>query len=267
MRVFVALIVTILVHSGLTGCSSAPPPRIAAYLGQEAETVSTAEKLAPSGRFEAGLLVINDTFGVRSAPALSDQSMAFLTDSLTQQLQRELPVTITQIIPSEGFIPPTDLQAIVHAVKQHGVQYCVVAIVSSQESEVPDYLPLDGTAEQGGTKPQVPGYYAQNYALVELALVQVENGKVVANSDGRAWASLNRLNVPVNSTGYPVVHRSLQIAPIFPTEANAKDVLRSIAALDASEQAVMHLSSPWRKRMSATCRDSSVCSSSSRLLS
>jgi hypothetical protein len=267
MRVFVALVVTILVHNGLVGCSSAPPPRIATYLGPEVATTSMVNELAPSGRFEAGLLVINDTFGVRSAPALSDQSMAFLTDSLTQQLQRELPVTISQIIPSEEFMPPTDLQAIVHAAKQHGVQYCVVAIVSSQESEVPDYLPLDGTAEQGGTKPQVPGYYAQNYALVELALVQVETGNVLAIADGRAWASLNRLNVPVNSTGYPVVHRSLQMAPIFPTEANAKDVLRSIAAHDASEQAVMHLSSPWRKRISAMCRDYAVCSGSSRLLS
>lgn len=267
MRVFVALIVTILIHSGLAACSSAPPPRIAAYLGPAAVTTPIADELVRSGRFEAGLLVINDTFGVRSAPALSDQSMAFLTDSLTQQLQRELPVTITQIIPSEGLMPPTDLQEIVRVAERHGVKYCVVAIVSSQESEVPQYLPLTGTAEQGGTMPFVPGYYAQNYALVELALLQVENRNVVANSDGRAWASLNRLNVPVNSTGYPVVHRSLQIAPIFPTEANAKDVLRSIAAFDASEQAVMHLSSSWRKMMSATCRDDSVCSGSSRLLS
>jgi hypothetical protein len=55
------------------------------------------------------------------------------------------------------------------------------------------------------------------------------------------------LNVPINSNAYPVIHRSLRVAPIFPPEKDAKDILRSIAGDEALEQAVSKLEQAWKK--------------------
>ena len=123
----------------------------------------------------------------------------------------------------------------------------MVAVFSSAESEVFAYLPLTGDPEQGGTRPLVPGFEAHNYALAELALVRIDNGTTLHRSDGRAWARLNRLNTPLDSNAYPVIHRSGRVAPIYPTEENAKDILRSIAGDEALEQAVMHMQESWAK--------------------
>jgi hypothetical protein len=84
--------------------------------------------------------------------------------------------------------------------------------------------------------------------LVELALMDVAPGQLVARADGRAWSQLLRLDVPIESNVYPVIHRSLRAAPIYPPEEQAKDVLRSIAGDEALEQAVMHLQQSWAKR-------------------
>jgi len=123
----------------------------------------------------------------------------------------------------------------------------LVALFSSEESEVPTYLGVTGDPEQGGGRPGVPGYEAVNYALAELALIDAVSGQVVARSEGRVWVRLNRLNVPIKSNAYPVIHRSLRVAPIYPPEADAKDILRSIAGDEALEQAVAKLQEAWAK--------------------
>jgi hypothetical protein len=119
---------------------------------------------------------------------------------------------------------------------------------SSAELKVPTYLGLGGSPEQGGGRPNVPGFEANNYALVELALMDVAPGQFVARADGRAWSQLLRLYVPIKSNVYPVIHRSLRTAPIYPPEDQAKDILRSIAGDEALEQAVLHLQESWAKR-------------------
>ena len=60
-------------------------------------------------------------------------------------------------------------------------------------------------------------------------------------------SDLNRLYVPKISNAYPVIHRSLRVAPIYPPETEAKDVLRSLAADEALEQAASKLHEAWAK--------------------
>jgi hypothetical protein len=127
----------------------------------------------------------------------------------------------------------------------------LIALFSSAESEVPVYLPLDGAPEQGGARPQVSGFETNNYALAELALLEVQTGRVVAKAEGRAWTQLNHLYAPVESNSYPVIHRSQRIAPIYPKEANAKEVLRSVAGDEALEQAIFDLQKQWQKAFGA----------------
>jgi len=232
------------------GCSTKPPARITAYLGPAVESVQTTPAgLRPlaEAQLQTGLLLINDTSHVDSAPALSDGSLAFLSDAARHRIEQKTPIRITKVLPSSGLTPETAQETVISLGREQGVPYILVVVFSSMESEIPLMLPFTGDPEQGGGRPGASGFEAINYALAELALLETGSGKVVARSEGRAWSRLNRLYVPVMSNAYPVIHRSLRVAPIYPKEENAKDVLRSVAGDEALEQAVYLWEMAWAK--------------------
>jgi hypothetical protein len=244
--------VALLLHALLlAGCSQAPIARMDSYLGlptQGATAITTAPVDKSSGPFDVGLLVINDISAQGSAPALSDKARTFLTDQVRRRVETTLPIRIVTVLTGAEAAPPHDSQELRQLAQERAVPYLLLAMFSSAESEVPTYLGLGGSPEQGGGRPNVPGFEANNYALVEMALMAVATGQLVARAEGRAWSQLLRLSVPIKSNVYPVVHRSLRAAPIYPPENQAKDVLRSIAGDEALEQAVMHLQQLWAKR-------------------
>lgn len=232
------------------GCSMKPPARIGAYLGPGAESAQTIQadlRALTDAPQQVGLLLINDTSFQDSAPALSDHGMAFISDAVRQRIEEKTPIRIAKVLPSSGVTPQSTQLTISSLGRAQGVPYVLVVVFSSMESEIPLMLPFGGDPEQGGGRPKALGFEAINYALAELALLETSSGKVVARSDGRAWTRLNRLNVPVKSNAYPVIHRSRRVAPIYPREEDAKDILRSIAGDEALEQAVMHLQEAWPK--------------------
>lgn len=232
----------------LAGCTQKPLVRMDRYLGvvgqgEPGAAFVLTEKA--SGPFEVGLLLINDTSAERSAPALSDRAKAFLTDQVRQRVQTT-PIHVAKVLTVTDPSPQLrDRESLARLAKEQGLSYLLVALFSSEESEVPMMLPFGGDPEQGGGRPKALGFEAVNYALAELALLDATDGQVIARSEGRAWTRLNRLNVPVKSNAYPVIHRSLRVAPIYPTEEDAKDVLRSIAGDEALEQAIYKLEQAW----------------------
>jgi hypothetical protein len=235
----------------LTACTTAPAARMDAYVGQAPEGTGmlSEELIKRSGApLEAGLLVVNDTADRDSAPALTEAGTAFLTDQVKQRVQEGLPIRVIKELPpshvAKGHRPPEVAQL----AREQGLSYVLLAVFSNAESEVPVRLPLSGDPEQGGGRPAVQGFEMRTNALAELALIEVGTGRLLARSDGRAWTRLNRLYVPVQSNSYPVIHRSLRAAPIYPKEENAKDITRSIAGDEALEQAVMHLQEIWPKQ-------------------
>jgi hypothetical protein len=244
--------VALLLHALLlAGCSQHPIARMDSYLGlstQGGTAITAAPVDKAAGPFVVALLVINDTSAQDSAPALSDKARAFLTDQVRRRVETALPIRIVTVLAGTEVALPHHSQQLRQLAQERAVPYLLLALFSSAESEVPTYLGLDGSPEQGGRRPTVPGFEANNYALAELALVDVATGQLVARADGRAWSQLLRLSVPIKSNVYPVIHRSLRTAPIYPPEDQAKDVLRSIAGDEALEQAVMHLQESWAKR-------------------
>ena len=244
-----ALLSTLLVGTVfVAGCSYKPPARLGAYLGPGVETVQTTPaefKALGEARWQAGLLVINDTVLPDSAPALSENAKAFLSEAVRQRVEGNTPIRLVKVLDSAGLTPETAQQAVVSLGQAQGVPYVLMVVFSSMESEIPLMLPATGDPEQGGGRPEVSGFEAINYALAELALVETTSGKVVARSEGRAWSRLNRLYVPIQSNAYPVIHRSQRVNPIFPREKDAKDVLRSVAGDEALEQAVFHFKLAW----------------------
>lgn len=234
----------------LSACSQQPLPRINHYVGGPGEGSSLAAAAQPvqvSGPISAGLVLINDTSAAEAATVLSDKARAFLTQQVRDRVEGATPIHVAQVLTAGSSSQPQGPEALAKLAREQGLTYLLIAVFSSAESEIPTYLPLTGDPEQGGSRPGVPGFEAVNYALAELALVDARNGQVVARSDGRAWARLNRLYVPKVSNSYPVIHRSLRVAPIYPQESDAKDVLRSLAADEALEQAATRLHEAWAK--------------------
>ncbi|HEX7765827.1 MAG TPA: hypothetical protein VF443_03890 [Nitrospira sp.] len=233
-----------------TACSQQPLPRINQYVGGPSESSSPAASAQPvpiSGPITAGLVLINDTSAAGSATVLSEKARAFLTQQVRDRVEGATPIHVAQVLTAGSPSQAQGPEALAKLAREQGFAYLLVAVFSSAESEIPTYLPLTGDPEQGGSRPGVPGFEAVNYALAELALVDARSGQVVARSDGRAWARLNRLYVPKVSNSYPVIHRSLRVAPIYPPETEAKDVLRSLAADEALEQAATRLHEAWAK--------------------
>ena len=232
------------------GCAEKPLPRMDSYLGAtgQADRTTVSDRFKNvNGQVDVGLLLVNDTSFPGSAPALSDKGKAFLTDQVKQRISTATPVQIVKVLMPPDSSSHHNTVELAGLAKEQGLSYVLLALFSSEESEVYALLPLGGDPQQGGGRPFVPGFETNNFALVELALIRSADGEIVARSHGRAWSRLNRLNVPMESNAYPVIHRSLRVAPIYPPEKDAKDILRSIAGDEALEQAVMHLEEAWPK--------------------
>lgn len=230
----------------LQACGTETPARINAYLGPTGnEGGLSGGQSMPEEGIQAGLLVINDTTAPDSAPPLSSETLASLTEGIRVQIMKAVPITFVKVLDNNGITPNGDSQEFVDRARREGVEYLMLAILSSNESEVPTYLPINGIIQGGGGPSTTPGYEAQNFALAELALLDGKNGSSLLQSHGRAYSTLYRLNVPTESNAYPVVVRARLFNPIFPKGNNAHDVLRGIAADDAIKQSVMHLREVW----------------------
>lgn len=231
------------------GCTVKPVAKMNAYVGPpvtDGKAGASVSLPAGGGTLEVGLVLINDTTDPASAGAMSDRAKAFLTDQVKARIEGALPIRVTKILPGDGLEPKQDVQQLVRLAREHDVPVLLLAIFSGEESERPVYLSLSGDPEQGGeSRGTLPGFETVNSALAEIALVDATSAQVIARSDGRAWARLNWLYVPLQSNIYPVIHRSLRVAPIYPPEKDKKDILRSIAGDEALEQAVMHLQEVW----------------------
>lgn len=227
------------------GCAGWPQPRLDAYLGQLETHRSRVADL--SDVVQVGLVMINDTTAPDSAPRLSDDSFVALTEHVRHQLMHAVPVKVVHVFDlTDPAAPPRNFAAALQWGKDRHVEYLVVVMLSSAEIEVPERLPWRGSSLGAIGRGLLLGYRAENLALAELALVDVLAGELLIRVDGNAWASLERLDVPLESNVYPVVRRNLEDLPVYPdSEEAAHDVLRAVAGHDAVNQAIMHLKAAW----------------------
>ena len=172
IRNIVSWLVLVVFASLLPACGSETPARMNAYLGPAGGKGPSSELPSmPGGKIQAGLLVINDTSDPESAPPLSPEAFAALSEGIRVQIMNALPITFVKVLDNKGLTPNGDSQQIVTLARQEGVSYLMLAILSSNESEVPTYLPINGIIQGGGMGADTPGYEAQNFALAELALL------------------------------------------------------------------------------------------------
>ncbi len=226
------------------------PKRLPAYLTTVAGTgESTGIRSISSGEEVRGALVlVNDTGFPKSAPELQAVTREHLGKYLQAEIQKQLPIRLSSIVHPETLQPNGSSEQFIQLAKDQQVPYLLLAILSSSEWEVPDRLPLNGFQQPTGLRGGgLVGYRAENYARVELALIDGSTGHQIVTTDGQAWATLERLAVPLESNVYPVVRREQSQPPIYPkAEGDAFETLRYVSSQDAIAQAVMHLEQVWR---------------------
>lgn len=246
MSMYRVMLVVSLLSVSFVGCSTVgPQARLATYLGTISSGTST--EIPKEAKAKAGLVVINDTSFGNSAPQLSEQSLVAIKQHVEARLTTEVSMVLVPLeFPNQSALP-VEPASLLQQAKDHQMDYLVLAVVSSTEIEAPDRLPLQGNFNGGGGRGLLNGYRAENFALAELALLDVATGQVLLQSNGQSWASLERLDVPLESNVYPVVRRNQEIPAIYPTsEDHAHDVMRAVASSDAINQAVMHFRESWK---------------------
>jgi hypothetical protein len=195
--------------------------------------------------------VINDVTGPESAPALSEGALAFVTDQARQHVGGILPLSVvaSPFVRNVGDTPA----AWDHLAHEQGVDHLFLAIISSVEVRSASTLPLDGTQEGGGAMGRLPGSSTVQHALAELALVEAKSGTILAQAEGRTLSTLEQLAGGLTSNAYPVIRRSGRMQRIAAPrdDAEAHDLLRSLAADEAIELAVYNLKGRWDRTRSA----------------
>ena len=247
MSIGVGLVVCVLG----SGCSlENSPKRLPAYLTPVSATGdgAVASHAIPNGEVTGALVVINDTGFAKSAPGLQAGTRQHLGEYLQAEIQKQLPIRLSSIVFPEALQPNGSAEPFVQLAKEQQVSFLLLAVLSSAEWEVPDRLPLGGFQQGGLRGGGLVGYRAENYARVELALLDGLTGRPIVTTDGLAWATLERLAVPLKSNVYPVVRREQSQPPIYPnSEGDAFETLRWVSGQDAIAQAVMHLEQAWKK--------------------
>ncbi|MGH7250254.1 MAG: hypothetical protein ACREIK_00190 [Nitrospiraceae bacterium] len=234
----------------LSACASMiPPSRMVEYVGPQAVNEPLSASPLPQSQIRAGLVLVSDTTAPDAAPALPDEALTRLAESLQQQINEYLPsLKIERIIPAEGIRPGGDISQFSELGKKHGLDYVAAVVASSTEQEYPMTLFL------GWVSHSQPGLRRDNWSLMEVALVDVKSGRSLLRAEGRGWATLDRPTAPGINQWYPVIWRRPQ-DPNWrwwpKTYAGAPNTLRVIAMNEAAKRLLMHLQDAWIQKRRA----------------
>ena len=250
------LIVGLLGSLFFFACSmDSTPKRLGVYLPQPAGQAGVVGKIAlPAEKVSSALVVLNDSGFEKSAPVLRRGTLENLGEHLKTEIQKQVPIQITSVVYPDDLQSNHSADQFIQLAKAQNVPYLLLAVLSSSEWEVFDRLPLSGYQQPTGMRGGgMPGYRVENYARLELALLDARTGQPVVTTDGQAWATLERLVVPLESNVYPVVRRDQTQPPIYPnSEGEEYETLRWISGQDAIGQAVMHLEILWKKNQATS---------------
>jgi len=231
----------------LSACASTvPPSRLGDYLSTEKTGESESVLMFGQRPFKTGLVLIPDTTDPEAAPALPEEALLRLGHNLKQDLERTMPLTISDVIPTEGIRPRQggDAAQFAEVGRRRGWEYLAIVVVSSTEQEYPVYVFL------GWTTHMQPGSRTDNWSLLEFALLDVKDGKTTMRSEGRGWATLDRPTAPGIDQWYPVVYLRPQDPERHfwpPTYDGAPNTLRVVSFNQAARRLTGNLLREWRR--------------------
>lgn len=235
----------------LASCaSSVPPSRIGDYLSPDLKADEGVFGRLEPRPVPAGLLLVSDTAHPGAAPTLPDEAVLRLGESLKQEVGRAIPVLVKEMVQPESirFQPNGDWAQFAELAKKHRLEYLVLVVLSSTEQEYPVTLFL------GWTTYAQPGFRRDNWSLVEVALLDVKNNRVLIQAEGRGWATLDSPTAPGINQWYPVIYLRPQdperrIWP--PTYEGAPNTLRVVSFDQAAKRMTLNLQKAWIESLEA----------------
>ena len=235
----------------LTACASAvPPSRLGDYVSLEHRGSEEALSHLEQRPLKAGLVLVSDQAEAGAVPNLPDEALLRLGETLTADISRALPVSITEVLSPDHIRPQPngDWSQFADLGRQRGLEYLVVVVLSSTEQEYPVTLFL------GWTTHAQPGFRRDNWSLLEFALLDLKNNVSLMQAEGRGWATLDRPTAPGINQWYPVVYLRPQyperrIWP--PTYEGAPNTLKVVSFDQAEKRLALKLQNSYIGQLQA----------------
>ena len=242
-------VVLITLSLSISGCSGVSPSSHMPTLIEQDPHPSWAlqGKISPASqeKLQVGLAVVPDVVQSNPPTTLSEDSLERFTARTKSALERKVPLEIQDVVRLETLQQGKSMEQLQGLGKDEDIEFVILIMTSSDEVTTPAYL--DASSPDVGI---LPGNEIQNYALVEVALVDLQSGKSLIQAHGRSYALLEQLDVPIESNRYPLVKGSVNANRFYPTDDMALEVLRTVALEEALDQAIMRFDSQWRETMS-----------------
>jgi len=241
--IYLVLIIVLLYV--LSGCSGPSPYRLQPHFESEthASEVIQGKRLAHSqDRLPIGMALIFSADSSQAPLGINHDTWPQFVARVNQKVQGLIPVSMQEVVRLDE-IPSGERVALLNNFKGMGenpqIEVVLVVLPSSQEVKGPAHFDL---------LPEVSmlnGYQIENHATVELGLLDLNSGRLLLQSQGSSYATLEQLDTPLGSNRYPRVRGSAMTNPIFPEESRALGTLRMVALEEALDQAVMKLAEKW----------------------
>lgn len=263
--ILVYLVMIIVLLYVLSGCYGPSPYRLQSHFESEthASEVIQGKRLAHSeNRLPIGMALIFSADSSHVPLGINDEIWPQFAARVNQKVQGLIPVSMQEVVRLDE-IPSGERMALLNDFKGMGektkIEAVLVVLPSSQEVKGPaqfDVLPEVG---------RLNGHQTENHATVELGLLDLKSGRLLLQSQGSSYATLEQLDTQLASNRYPRVRGSAMTSPIYPEEGKALATLRMVALNEALDQAVMKLAEKWRDSQGGpTHTESSQVGSESR---
>ncbi|HNP61149.1 MAG TPA: hypothetical protein PKM72_09930 [Nitrospirales bacterium] len=240
--ILVYLVMIIVLLDVLSGCNGPSPYRLQAHFASEPEgsqIIKGKISTHSQNRLPVGMAIVMHPDSSHGPLAVTEDSWPQFAARVKREVQGHFPVSMYEVVRVDG-IPSGEKVSLLEGMGGNS-PIDMVLIVLPTAIEIKSPAKFDLLPEVS----MLTGYQTENHATVELGLLDLQSGKLLLQSQGNSYATLDQLDVPLSSNRYPRVRGSAMTSTIYPEEGRAFETLRMVALEEALNQAVMKLTDEW----------------------
>ena len=218
----------------VTGCTGIAPLHLQNHYPMDANSSEPLKALPSSQKVSVGVAIAqlhdSEDFGISE-----DDIWLQMAARVKDDVGHGASFVVEEAMFVENFGTSESLARIQKFGRESQVDTILVVLTSGEEVTGPARFDL---------LPEVHlmnGRQIDHHATVELGLVDAQSGKLLLQVQGNSYATLDELDVPIDSTRYPRVKGSAMSSYIYPNNKNALKTLRAVALDEALQQATMKL--------------------------
>ena len=232
-----------LLLTSLTACISSAPLHLQNHFpleGKPSQTLTTKSSMSSSEKVPVGVAIalLPDSYDFLLA---DEDTRTHLAARVKHEMRGVAPIMMEKVLFVENLSSPESLSFIQKFGRDSKIDKVLVVVPSGIEVSGParfDLLPEVSLLN---------GRQVDHHATVELGLVDAKSGNLLLQVQGNSYATLDELDVPIDSNRYPRVRGSAMSSYIYPKQARALETLRAVALDEALQQATMKFKARWQK--------------------